>query len=162
MQIRSFRVPLALASIALIAAVAVHGRAATAQAAATPVTTQTPIAPPSNPDLGRALFIAHNCYGCHGGLAGGGMGPNLREAAEEHDAAKLHDVVLHGKSHMGMPDWEKKGMSSDEAWYIVSYLQTLGKPGEPTYFLGWRAHIPDSVTVHVLQPPAAQHLPPTG
>ncbi|HEV7823005.1 MAG TPA: c-type cytochrome, partial [Burkholderiales bacterium] len=29
---------------------------------------------------GRRLFIQFNCYGCHGGRAGGGMGPSLRDA----------------------------------------------------------------------------------
>src|SRR5690348_15583577 len=27
---------------------------------------------------GRRQFLKNNCYGCHGGRGGGGMGPNLR------------------------------------------------------------------------------------
>src|SRR5215469_5903219 len=28
---------------------------------------------------GRRLFVSYNCSGCHGGHAGGGMGPSLRD-----------------------------------------------------------------------------------
>src|SRR3954470_2060394 len=28
---------------------------------------------------GRTLFVQYNCAGCHGGHAGGGMGPSLRD-----------------------------------------------------------------------------------
>ena len=63
-----------------------------------------------------------------------------------------------GKPHMGMPHWEKLGMTSEEAWYIVSYLQTLGKPEEPKFFIGWRQHIPPELKVKVLQTPAEQQV----
>ena len=71
-------------------------------------------------------------------------------------------MVLHGKPHMGMPDWEKKGMTSEEAWYIVSYLQTLGKPGEPQFFFGWKSHIPADLKVKVLQTPGEQQVKKEG
>src|SRR5207248_9628605 len=45
------------------------------------------VAPEKNPlgtdrnvlQEGRRLFVQYNCSGCHGGRAGGGMGPSLRD-----------------------------------------------------------------------------------
>ena len=30
---------------------------------------------------GRQLFLSYNCVGCHGGRAGGGMGPSVLDSA---------------------------------------------------------------------------------
>jgi mono/diheme cytochrome c family protein len=80
---------------------------------------------------GRRLFVAYNCSGCHGGRAGGGMGPSLRDSAWTHgnsDTQLLADIV-EGRS-AGMPAWGKM-IPEDQMWKIIAYLRTLGTDREP-------------------------------
>ena len=80
---------------------------------------------------GRRLFVAYNCSGCHGGRAGGGMGPSLRDSAWTHgnsDTQLLADIV-EGRS-AGMPAWGKV-IPEDQMWKIIAYLRTLGTDREP-------------------------------
>ena len=96
---------------------------------------------PATAERGRALFIAHNCYGCHGGRAGGGMGPDLRAMAEKMSRFEFEKKIMNGVPEKGMPAWKEKGMKQDEAESIAAYLKTLGKPNEPTFALDWKSRL---------------------
>lgn len=80
---------------------------------------------------GRQLFVQYNCSGCHGGRAGGGMGPSLRDSAwiYGNSDAQIYDSIFEGRPN-GMPTWGAK-ISSDQIWKIIAYLRTLGTPKEP-------------------------------
>jgi len=80
---------------------------------------------------GRRLFVWYNCYGCHGGRAGGGMGPSLRDATwlygnEDED---IFSSIAQGRSK-GMPAWGTK-LTAEEIWKITAYIQSLGSGREP-------------------------------
>jgi cytochrome c oxidase cbb3-type subunit 3 len=83
---------------------------------------------------GRQSFIKYNCYGCHGGLAGGAMGPSLRDDEWKYggtDEAIL--ASLHQGRPAGMPAW--KGVASEEELRnMVVYIRSLRSPAEPTFF----------------------------
>ena len=83
---------------------------------------------------GRTAFLKYNCYGCHGGLAGGAMGPSLRDDEWKYggtDEAIL--ASLHQGRPAGMPAW--KGVASeDELRNIVVYIRSMRSPAEPTFF----------------------------
>ena len=80
---------------------------------------------------GRRLFVRFNCSGCHGGHAGGGMGPSLRdpEWLYGNADARIHDSIARGRAH-GMPAWGTT-LPDDYIWKITAYIQTLGTPAEP-------------------------------
>lgn len=95
---------------------------------------------------GRQIFVAMNCAGCHGGHAGGGMGPDLRP---DHmfkygqTPAELFDSISEGRA-MGMPAWGMK-LPPDVIWKLVAYIQSLGTQQEPDKAAPAPAHAPDSV-----------------
>lgn len=83
---------------------------------------------------GREAFLKYNCYGCHGGLAGGAMGPSLRDdewkfgGTDEQIIASIRD----GRP-AGMPAW--KGVASDqEMRNILVYIRSMRSRQEPTWF----------------------------
>jgi cytochrome c oxidase cbb3-type subunit 3 len=80
---------------------------------------------------GRQLFVRFNCSGCHGGRAGGGMGPSLRDQDWMYggSAARIHDSIVHGRAH-GMPAWGV-ALPDDYTWRLTAYIQSLGTPREP-------------------------------
>lgn len=83
------------------------------------------------PAEGRRLFSWFNCEGCHGGRAGGGMGPSLRDAywiygPEDQD---IYNSIAEGRAH-GMPAWGTK-LSQEQIWKLVSYITSLGTSAEP-------------------------------
>ncbi len=79
---------------------------------------------------GRRLFLAMNCYGCHGGHAGGGMGPSLRDPVWifGKQPQQIFSSIAEGRAN-GMPAWGTK-LSEDEIWKLVSYLESLSTPDE--------------------------------
>jgi cytochrome c oxidase cbb3-type subunit 3 len=80
---------------------------------------------------GRRLFLWYNCYGCHGGRAGGGMGPSLRDPAwlfGDSDA-QIFSSIAQGRGE-GMPAWGTR-IPEDQIWKLVAYIKTLNTPGEP-------------------------------
>lgn len=121
--------------------------AAAATGAAPPVT--TPVGPlpglanqpplPGNPlgdnsvalTEGRYLFVHYNCSGCHGGHAGGGMGPSLRHAVWLYggDDAHIFSSIAEGRGK-GMPSWGAK-IPQEEIWQLVAYIKSLRTPQEP-------------------------------
>ena len=80
---------------------------------------------------GRQLFIRFNCSGCHGGRAGGGMGPSLRDVDwiyGSHDA-QLFSSIAEGRAH-GMPSWQQR-LTADQTWKLVTYIKSLRTRNEP-------------------------------
>ena len=113
-----------------------------------PATTiQSPYAnDPAALEQGRQLFVAMNCAGCHGGHAGGGMGPDLRPDhifKYGNAPANLFDSISMGRA-MGMPAWGMK-LPPDVIWKLVTYIQSLGTEQEPDKAAPAPAHAPDSV-----------------
>jgi cytochrome c oxidase cbb3-type subunit 3 len=80
---------------------------------------------------GRELFVKMNCSGCHGGRAGGGMGPSLRDVDWLYGStdAQIFDSIAEGRAH-GMPSWAKH-LPEDQIWKLVAYVKALRTPEEP-------------------------------
>lgn len=82
-------------------------------------------------EQGRQLFVQMNCYGCHGGRAGGGMGPSLRDQKWRYGdtPADIFDSISQGRG-FGMPAWGTK-LPPDVIWKMVTYIQSLRTANEP-------------------------------
>lgn len=80
---------------------------------------------------GRRLFDWYNCSGCHGGHAGGGMGPSLRDPVWLYGNRddQIFDTISHGRAN-GMPAWGTK-IPQDQIWELVAYIKSMGTPNEP-------------------------------
>ena len=85
-----------------------------------------------SPVNGRKVFLKANCYVCHGGRAGGGMCPNLRETRPDDK-----NVVRRG-TPSGMPAFENI-LTDQEIEDVMAYIQTLGTSREPTFTHWWEA-----------------------
>jgi cytochrome c oxidase cbb3-type subunit III len=139
----------ALAAAACVLAMAACDRPSTDVAAASaPPPMKTPVGPvpgpveyvarPNNPyngdrnaaGEGRQLFVRFNCSGCHGGRAGGGMGPSLRDVDWMYGAtdAQVFSSIAEGRAH-GMPAWGTK-LNEDQIWKLVAYIKTLRTQNE--------------------------------
>ena len=86
---------------------------------------------PNAPVEGRRLFSWFNCEGCHGGHAGGGMGPSLRDYVWMYGNSDqdIYNSIAAGRAH-GMPAWGTK-LPSEQIWKLVAYIQALGTDEEP-------------------------------
>jgi mono/diheme cytochrome c family protein len=80
---------------------------------------------------GRRVYLRENCYGCHGGRAGGGMGPNLRGEAEDVSEA------VHQGEEEGMPAYPK--VSNVDIQYLQAYFRSIRTSGEPTFTHWWES-----------------------
>lgn len=80
---------------------------------------------------GRRLFVWFNCYGCHGGRAGGGMGPSLRDVEwlYGNKPADIFDSIAAGRPH-GMPAWGLM-LPDEQIWKLTAYITALGTELEP-------------------------------
>ena len=80
---------------------------------------------------GRTLFVRMNCSGCHGGRAGGGMGPSLRDVdwIYGNNDAQLFSSIAEGRAH-GMPAWHTR-LTPDQTWKLVTYIKSLRTRNEP-------------------------------
>jgi cytochrome c oxidase cbb3-type subunit 3 len=80
---------------------------------------------------GRQLFVRFNCSGCHGGRAGGGMGPSLRDVDWIYGSrdAQLFSSIAEGRAH-GMPAWQTH-LTADQVWKLVTYIKSLRTSNEP-------------------------------
>jgi len=123
--------------------------AVSAVAALETSTVQTPVGPvpgpaqpapePHNPYRGRRgamaegreMFVRFNCSGCHGGRAGGGMGPSLRDVDWIYGRTDLQvfSSIAEGRAH-GMPAWGAR-LTEDQVWKLVTYVESLRTPEEP-------------------------------
>jgi mono/diheme cytochrome c family protein len=80
---------------------------------------------------GRRVYLRENCYGCHGGRAGGGMGPNLRSEADD-----VREAVHQGEEG-GMPAYPR--MSSLDIQNLQAYFRSIRTSAEPTFTHWWEA-----------------------
>ena len=80
---------------------------------------------------GRRLFLQFNCYGCHGGRAGGGMGPSLRDPdwIYGNSPANIYSSISEGRAK-GMPAWGPR-VPERQIWQLVAYIRSLGTDDEP-------------------------------
>jgi len=80
---------------------------------------------------GRRLFDWFNCSGCHGGHAGGGMGPSLRDEVWIYGNRddQIFDSVAQGRAN-GMPAWGSK-IPQTQIWELVAYIKSMRTPQEP-------------------------------
>lgn len=80
---------------------------------------------------GRRLFNWYNCSGCHGGHAGGGMGPSLRDEVWLYGSRddQIFDSIAQGRSK-GMPAWGSK-IPKQQIWELVAYIKSMRTPQEP-------------------------------
>jgi cytochrome c oxidase cbb3-type subunit 3 len=80
---------------------------------------------------GRQLFVRFNCSGCHGGRAGGGMGPSLRDVdwLYGRSDAQIFSSIVEGRAH-GMPSWQTR-LTADQVWKLVTYIKSLRTRDEP-------------------------------
>ncbi|MEP7064779.1 MAG: c-type cytochrome [Gemmatimonadota bacterium] len=83
---------------------------------------------------GRAIFLSHNCYGCHGGLAGGAMGPSLRDTTWKYggsDSAIYHSI--HDGRPLGMPPWAGR-LDDRQIGSLIQYIRSIRTRDEPQFF----------------------------
>jgi mono/diheme cytochrome c family protein len=83
---------------------------------------------------GRQAFLKYNCVGCHGGLAGGAMGPSLRDDTWKFGGTDEQILsTLHNGRPAGMPAWKGK-IPEKELTQIVAYIRSMRSAQEPTFF----------------------------
>jgi len=85
-----------------------------------------------SPVEGRRVFLRENCYGCHGGRAGGGMGPNFRD--DRPTADDVENAVENGLPG-GMPAFHN--LKDQDIRNLVAYINSLRTPAEPTFTHWW-------------------------
>jgi cytochrome c oxidase cbb3-type subunit III len=80
---------------------------------------------------GYRLFNWYNCSGCHGGHAGGGMGPSLRDNVWLYGSRddQIFSSIAQGRSN-GMPSWGSR-IPEDQIWQITAYIKSMRTPQEP-------------------------------
>ena len=80
---------------------------------------------------GRRLFVRFNCSGCHGGRAGGGMGPSLRDVDWLYGSSDMaiFASIAEGRGK-GMPAWGAR-IPDDQIWRLVAYIRSLRTSNEP-------------------------------
>jgi len=80
---------------------------------------------------GRRLFIQYNCSGCHGGHAGGGMGPSLRDVVWLYgdSPSQVASSIAEGRAH-GMPAWGAR-LPDDQIAQLTAYVLSLRTNDEP-------------------------------
>ena len=107
-------------------------------ARATPVTFHTTADPKGDPINGRKVFLRENCYGCHGGRAGGGMCLNHRD--NRPGQGDVEDAVLNGRPK-GMPSFRGR-VTLQEIADLAAYFDTMRSPQEPTFTHWWEPGTP--------------------
>jgi mono/diheme cytochrome c family protein len=85
-----------------------------------------------NPIEGRRIFVRENCYSCHGGFAGGGFCPSLRE--DRPDESDVRHAVEEGTEN-GMPRFPH--LRERDIVNLCSYFQSLRTRREPTFTHWW-------------------------
>jgi cytochrome c551/c552 len=84
--------------------------------------------------LGRGYFLKYNCYGCHGGLAGGAMGPSLRDTIWKYGGSdsSIALSIAQGRP-LGMPTWHGV-IPPEQIRLLVDYIKSLRTDAEPKFF----------------------------
>jgi len=96
-----------------------------------------PVAEAKNPftgqpeaiQAGRKLYMKWNCYGCHGTMGGGGMGPSLIDSEWRYggEDAKVFESIRNGRPN-GMPAFTM--LTDEETCQLIAYIRSLYK-GDP-------------------------------
>ncbi len=81
---------------------------------------------------GRRLYLAGNCYGCHGLNGSGGIANSVQTAS----AASVSYALANGFPTAGMPSYASSMQPADAA-NIAAYLASIGTPAEPTWVDWW-------------------------
>jgi cytochrome c(L) len=100
--------------------------AATADADSNPYT--------GDPDAiteGKALWRDTGCYSCHGGVAEGGVGPNLTDDDWVYKPTDktLYKAISKGRNGTNMVGWSKE-LNPDQIWKVIAYIRSLYE-GDP-------------------------------
>ena len=74
---------------------------------------------------GKQIWFKMSCYGCHGTMGGGGMGPNLTDAEWRYggDDTSVFTTIKFGRPG-GMPAWGSK-LSDDDILHVMAYVRSL-------------------------------------
>jgi len=86
-------------------------------------------------DDGKAAFIRHGCYECHGFIGQGGAGKTLAPTALNYDAF----AAIVRNSTNAMPPYQAAILSDADLAAIYAYLKSIPKP-------------PDYKTIPLLNP----------
>lgn len=73
---------------------------------------------------GKAAFIKHGCYECHGFAGQGGVGKTLAPTALSYDGF----AALVRNSTNAMPPYQKAILSDEDLAAIYAYLKSIPKP----------------------------------
>jgi mono/diheme cytochrome c family protein len=95
---------------------------------------------------GRRVFLANNCYGCHGlRAAGGGFvgAPNLRGG--EAELGDLTEAVHEGEDK-GMPAF--RNLTATDIANLFAYFQSTRSSDEPIFNLWWEPVPTASIQLH--------------
>jgi len=144
------QISLLLLSLLAFCAVGCNEQSTQSAASSAPPNIEIPVGPipgpkmpeslPTDPYIGDDVALAegwrlfnwYNCSGCHGGHAGGGMGPSLRDPVWLYGStdAQIFASIAEGRGK-GMPAWGTK-IPQDQIWKLVAYIKSLGTPKEPS------------------------------
>ena len=104
---------------------------------------KNPVSPtPENLARGKNIFTSTGaCYTCHGvegkgnGPAGVGLVPPPRNFTDPNfhglrTDGELYWVVTHGSPGTSMFAYAPQIISEEDAWYVVTYVQTLSSPSQ--------------------------------
>ncbi|MEO8660372.1 MAG: cytochrome c [Bryobacteraceae bacterium] len=87
---------------------------------------------------GRRVYLANNCYGCHGTDASGTPFGAPQFRTDKPDAGDVSEAVRQGEEK-GMPRFPK--LTTTDINNLNAYFQSLGTKVEPT-FLEWWVPVP--------------------
>jgi cytochrome c oxidase cbb3-type subunit 3 len=106
---------------------------------------------------GRQLFLTYNCYGCHGGLAGGAMGPSLRDTTWKYGGSdSLIYLTIHDGRPMGMPAWGNV-LNDAQIKSLIVYIHSLRTKAEPQYFFAANGDTTATAANAAPPPPSTSH-----
>jgi cytochrome c553 len=111
---------------------------------------------------GRQLFIEYNCYGCHGGLAGGAMGPSLRDTTWKYggtDSMIYHSI--HDGRPMGMPPWAGR-LNDRQIGALIQYIHSLRTKDEPQFFFAQGGDTTAAPAANAAPPASPNPIPMPG
>jgi cytochrome c oxidase cbb3-type subunit 3 len=77
--------------------------------------------------IGKALFYAMNCAGCHSN-GGGGMGPSLMDNQWIYGGRleQIRQTIADGRPN-GMPSWGAR-LSDADLWRLAAYVRSMSLP----------------------------------
>lgn len=75
---------------------------------------------------GKDLWRDTGCYSCHGGLAEGGLGPNLTDDTWVYKPTDkmLFKTISRGRSGTNMVGWSAD-LDPDQIWQVIAYIRSL-------------------------------------